>query len=38
LRNLRARAEAARGSLTVGSSPGAGTTIAAFLPAPSPAA
>ena len=38
LRNLRVRAEAARGSLTVGSSPGAGTTIAAFLPAPSPAA
>ena len=37
LRNLRARAEAARGSLTVSSSPGAGTSIAAFLPAPSSA-
>ena len=36
LRNLRARAEAARGSLTVSSSPGGGTTIKAFLPAPSP--
>ena len=37
LRNLRARTEVARGSLTIGSSPSAGTTIAAFLPAPSPA-
>lgn len=34
LRNLRARAEAARGSLRLISMPGAGTTIEAFLPAP----
>ena len=34
LRNLRSRAEAARGSLRLISMPGAGTTIEAFLPAP----
>ena len=34
LRNLHARAEAARGRLTVSSNPGAGTTVEAFLPIP----